>query len=315
MYVKNLFVMNAWPVARHASDHAVKAAWNLVANAKNSCVLRVLKIIYVLLANKKWRTMKMKTNKSNQKNPPKETSSKLHRYSQPVQPTLRFSPTAWAKLLFFRDCGETEISGFGITAPDDLLYVTDFITIKQDTTVASISLDDEAVADFFETQVDTGRKPQEFFRIWCHTHPGNSPTPSSTDEETFQRVFGRCEWAVMFIMARDGRTYTRLRFNTGPGGQVLIPVQIDYSRVFGQTDRYLWEAEYKANIKVLSWLSHDDTLLSSREEYGLNEFNLSQDILEQFEEMAPAERKAVMDELAARPELWSDVDEEVSLYD
>ena len=65
-----------------------------------------------------------------------------------------FSPTAWAKLLFFRDRGETEISGFGVTEPDDLLYVTEFITIKQDATIASISLDDTAVADYFENQVD-----------------------------------------------------------------------------------------------------------------------------------------------------------------
>ena len=29
-------------------------------------------------------------------------------------PTLRFSPYAWAKLLFLRDLGETEVGGFGI---------------------------------------------------------------------------------------------------------------------------------------------------------------------------------------------------------
>ena len=117
----------------------------------------------------------------NQKNQPKETNIRLRKFSKPVQPTLRFLPTAWAKLLFFRDKGETEISGFGITEPDDLLCVTDFVTIKQDATVASISLDDEAVADFFESQVDAGRKPEQFFRIWLHTHPGDSPSPSSID--------------------------------------------------------------------------------------------------------------------------------------
>ena len=40
-------------------------------------------------------------------------------------PTLRFSPTAWAKLLFLRDLGDTEVGGFGISAADDLLYVED----------------------------------------------------------------------------------------------------------------------------------------------------------------------------------------------
>src|SRR4051812_35743192 len=38
---------------------------------------------------------------------------------------LRFSPTAWAKLLFLRDIGDTEVGGFGITPADDLLFVED----------------------------------------------------------------------------------------------------------------------------------------------------------------------------------------------
>ena len=45
---------------------------------------------------------------------------------------LRFCPTAWAKLLYFRDKTDNEVGGFGITKADDLLYVTDFVTVKQD---------------------------------------------------------------------------------------------------------------------------------------------------------------------------------------
>jgi proteasome lid subunit RPN8/RPN11 len=163
-------------------------------------------------------------------------------------PVLRFSPTAWAKLLFFRDKGETEIGGFGITAPDDLLYVQEFITVKQKVTIASVSFDDPAVADFFEDQVDRGRKPEQFARIWAHTHPGNSPEPSGTDEETFTRVFGRSDWAVMFILAQDDSAYAQLRFNIGPGGQMEIPVQVDFSKPFTASDQDVWEAEYQVTI-------------------------------------------------------------------
>ena len=81
----------------------------------------------------------MKTNKLNQKNQSNKQHNILYEYATSDNPMLRFSPTAWAKLLFFRDRGETEISGFGVTEPDDLLYVTDFITIKQEATIASIS--------------------------------------------------------------------------------------------------------------------------------------------------------------------------------
>ena len=42
--------------------------------------------------------------------------------------------------------------------------------------------------------------------IQIHTNPGDSPRPSSTDEATFGRVFGRTDWAVMCILARGGQT-------------------------------------------------------------------------------------------------------------
>jgi hypothetical protein len=56
----------------------------------------------------------------------------------------------------------------------------------------------------------------------------------------------------MVIVARGGKSYARLRFNVGPGGDVVIPVLIDYSRAFPGSDLGAWEAEYKANI-VTDW--------------------------------------------------------------
>ena len=90
-------------------------------------------------------------------------------------PVLRFSPTAWAKLLYFRDKTDNEIGGFGITEPDDLLFVSDFLTVKQKVTAVSVSFEDEAVANFFDDQVDLGKKPEQFARIWIHCHPGGAP--------------------------------------------------------------------------------------------------------------------------------------------
>ena len=248
----------------------------------------------------------MKKNPSNQNQPEKNRSRE---WDEPTTPALRFSPTAWAKLLFFRDRGHTEISGFGITEPEGLLYVKDFVTIKQDTTIVTISLDDEAIANFFEDQVDMGRKPEQFFRIWCHTHPGESPIPSGTDEETFQRVFGLCDWVVMFVIAQEGKTYARLRFNVGPGGQVLIPVEVDYSRSFERSNQDNWEAEYQKNIRAVSWthgLEKDKEVVT---EYDLENYALPSDVLEQIEEMEPEERQYVLEELAARPDLWTDESE------
>jgi hypothetical protein len=231
---------------------------------------------------------------------------KRREFVQPTEPVLRFLPTAWAKLLFFRDRGDTEIGGFGITKADDLLYVEDFVTVKQEATGASISFDDEAVADLFDNQVDAGRKPEQFARIWLHTHPGNSAQQSLVDEETFQRVFGNCQWALMFVLALGGKSYARLRFNVGPGGSVVIPVMVDYSQPFGPSDHEAWEAEYQANIKAESLFKS----FGSQVDLGLDEdvssYSVPNDWLEEFEDMEPAERQYVLDELAGRPDLWEE---------
>ena len=157
--------------------------------------------------------------------------------------------------------------------------------------------------------MDAGRKPEQFFRVWVHTHPGDSPNPSGTDEETFQRVFGKCEWAVMCIVAEEGKVYARLCFNVGPGGQILIPVEVDYSQPFQASDQEAWEAEYKANIKAARWsrnVVYEDETSFATTGSDISEYSLPQDLLEQLEEMEPAERKAVLDELAVRPDLWGE---------
>jgi hypothetical protein len=131
----------------------------------------------------------------------------------PPSPCLRLNPTAWAKLLYLRDLGDTEVGGFAISAADDLLYVEDIQLVRQTCDMASVVFDDQSVADFFDRQVDAGIQPCQAGRIWTHTHPGSCPQPSMTDEETFARVFGRTDWAVMFILARAGQTYARLQFH------------------------------------------------------------------------------------------------------
>ena len=226
---------------------------------------------------------------------------------------LRFSPTAWAKLKYFRDAGQNEVGGFAVTAADDLLRVEQFVTVKQETSVVSVEFDDEAVADFFDAQVDAGRRPEQFGRCWLHTHPGDSPTPSGTDEETFHRVFGKCQWAVMFILARNDKAFARLRFNVGPGGQMDLPVQVDYSQAFEASDGSAWREEYEANIEVddrgwgLAGCGFGQAeLLGTAPGDALADCSVPEDWIEELEAMEPEERKLILDELAARPELWEE---------
>ena len=220
----------------------------------------------------------------------------------PKKHILRFSPTAWAKLLYFRDMSNDEIGGFGITLSNDLLYVQDFVTVKQRVTCVSVNFDDESVSTFFEDQVDLGRKPEQFGRLWLHTHPGDSPEPSGTDEDTFERVFGKCQWSLMCIVAENGSTYARLSFNNEPSGQILIPVTVDYSHAFGATDYSTWDAEYDANITA----EHNSFFGAGEIDEDELTSRLSDSLLDQLEEMDYEERHMFLDELASNPELWDE---------
>jgi proteasome lid subunit RPN8/RPN11 len=151
--------------------------------------------------------------------------------------------------LFLRDRGPTEVGGFGIAPAADLLYVEDIGLVQQTCTSISVAFDDSAVAEFFDEQIEAGRRPEQFARVWIHTHPGESAQPSHVDEETFRRVFGPCDWAVMFIIAREGETYCRLQFRAGPSGAFEIPVRVNFESNFAGSDFEAWAGEYDTTIR------------------------------------------------------------------
>ena len=223
-----------------------------------------------------------------------------------------------------RDMTDNEVGGFGITEADDLLFVTDFALVKQKVTAVSISFEDNSVADFFDEQVEAGRVPEQFARIWLHTHPGDSSEPSCTDESTFERVFGSCNWSVMAIVAQNGSTYARLRFNIGPGGDVKIPVCVDYSVEFDAAKFDEWKTQYLANViedNAFSFTTATSKKSKNAEPaeigiFGDSSFGTSlcscpEDLIEELELMHPAERQAFMDELAVRSDFW---DEETEVF-
>jgi len=111
-------------------------------------------------------------------------------------------------------------------------------------------------------------------RVWIHTHPGSSAQPSRVDEETFARVFGRSDWAVMAILAQGGQTYARLQFAAGPGGSLRIPVKVDFSSPFGGSDWQAWEREYadtvRSELHFQEWFAK--AAPSHRDAAGLDSF-------------------------------------------
>jgi hypothetical protein len=181
--------------------------------------------------------------------------------SAPRSKQLVFSPLAWLKLQWCCHAGDTEVGGFGITVDDDPLYVEEFITVCQRTTPVTVQFDDMAVADYFDACVDAGLKPDRFARVWIHTHPGSSAVPSHTDEETFDRRFGTCDWAVMSIVSRTAKTYARLALRTGPGARIELPVAVDWadwpkvattsSAVAALIEQ--WKHEFMCNVQPMPW--------------------------------------------------------------
>jgi proteasome lid subunit RPN8/RPN11 len=178
--------------------------------------------------------------------------------------------------------GPTEVAGFGLTSPHNPLYLDDVLLIRQRATSVTVAFDDNAVADLFDLMADRGIPASRFARVWLHSHPGASVTPSGVDEQTFVRCFGGCDWAVMGILGRTGRTYARLRFNAGPGTAIVIPTRVNWGRwpaLVPELPLRLdeWQREYDAFVEVVefridNWFgSRPDSSLqqpSSRSELG-----------------------------------------------
>lgn len=140
------------------------------------------------------------------------------------------------------------MGGFGIAPADDLLCVEDIRLVRQSCTEITVQFDDHGVADFFDEQIDAGRRPEQVGRIWIHTHPGSCPLPSGIDVETFEHSFGRCDWAVMFILAQSGDCHAELHWRQGGDCRLPMSVEIDYSRPFPASDFAAWQAEYERSV-------------------------------------------------------------------
>lgn len=142
---------------------------------------------------------------------------------------LVFAPLAWLKLQYLTHAGTTEVGGFGLSHPDNPLYLEDVLLVRQRCSWATVHFDDQAIADLFDAMADQGLAPERFARVWLHTHPGLSAVPSSVDEATFARAFGSCDWAVMAILSRGGRFSARLQLRAGPGAEVDLTASVDWA--------------------------------------------------------------------------------------
>jgi hypothetical protein len=165
---------------------------------------------------------------------------------------LVFTPYAWAKLLYMRDKGPTEVAGMGITDDENPLYVTDFFLLPQEASSHFVEFDDGAVTEFIDEMLDEDIHPINCARVWIHTHPGNMSTPSGHDEQEFKKVFAEYDFRVMAIVDRSGGSSAHLEYKN-PNHRTKIDIDVDFACQFDGTDVAEWDLEYEACVKQKSF--------------------------------------------------------------
>lgn len=167
--------------------------------------------------------------------------------------TIQFSLYAWAKYQYYCEKMDTEIGLMGSTPIDRPLFVEDVHVLDQVAASAHCEMTAEGIANFFDEMIDKGYQPSQFGRIWLHTHPQMSATPSHTDETTFQEVFGKCDHAVMGIISKTGDAYFRLRIGRPLlATQILKPV-IDWSEMARMGTTTLLKNSFLSQEVLFDW--------------------------------------------------------------
>lgn len=143
---------------------------------------------------------------------------------------LTFTSYAWLKLLFLlHHIHDTECGCYGVTSLDDPLTVLDLYIPTQEVTTAFVSFTED-LAETTDNFLDRNVQPRQWQRIWIHTHPGNSASPSSKDVETFDQLMSGCDYSIMFILARDESWSCRLRTRLGPYSITReLPLFVDWN--------------------------------------------------------------------------------------
>lgn len=158
-----------------------------------------------------------------------------YKYKHEVEkPKILIPPSLYFKIRTFAHAGDTEVGGMcrllhnrepaADRKPGEAPFtniLTAFDVLKQKAGGASFEFDNEAMDDYvLEMDALAEKKGLDLAdlgvgRVMLHTHPGEDPTPSVVDEKEFDEKYGGCAWAIMLIMAVEGKEnfYGRLRCN------------------------------------------------------------------------------------------------------
>jgi hypothetical protein len=144
---------------------------------------------------------------------------------------------------------DLEFGCFGLLSKD-FSTVEDIYIPPQIVSSASVDYDavglDRAMADCLEL----GYEPEQSMRCWIHLHPFTTakPKPSSTDEETFDTLFGKRELAFMIIFSASANYYARVKSNL-KGYSLEQEIDIERLPSLTENDIKLLDDEYLDKVK------------------------------------------------------------------
>jgi len=144
-------------------------------------------------------------------------------------PSLVLTGWVYQKLSYWRRLADgNEISCFGISrSVDDPLRVVELYMPRQEVTRGSTDMTAEGLAQMWDDMTGAGLEPEQFNRIWIHTHPGDT-NPSRIDFDTCKEVFGRCDWFIMMIMGKEDFGCWLYKMGRIPT-RTMLEVKVDYS--------------------------------------------------------------------------------------
>ena len=185
------------------------------------------------------------------------------------QPELVVDGSVWSHMKYMVQTCSGEMTGFGVGTKDDPLHVIAFKVLKQRCSAASCEFDDAAVAEYWAEQHKLGRSPREFARVWVHSHPGNMLEPSGTDWENMRNTFGKCDWAVMLILSKDGGHKAWVQFGgEGPNGVIEADVRVDWTQGWGDETGKRWKEDQEKVKGITNIVSQCGLSRSGYYQYG-----------------------------------------------
>lgn len=188
--------------------------------------------------------------------------------SENNKPIIYIDREIYNKIKYICDNVEIEVSGFGILESKNPLKITDFVIIKQESTIGTTDMDDDAIADFVEDWTEVGWQPWQLQRAWIHTHPSGVTNPSSVDMDTFKRCLGTGDFGIMIIFVKSGEIICNIHINSPI--EVIIPAKLEVREKAYQS--WIDEVNTKVSKKKSPVISYFPTV-HGHTGYGQNFFN------------------------------------------